>query len=631
MKILKANQLSKSYGEKVLFKDLNLTVTEKDKIGLIGINGSGKSHLLASIYNVEDADTGNIVKPQDYTIGYLPQEINFPNNSTIIDIIFMGQSPILKAIRTYNQALYNLEKNYTDKNQQYFHDAELLMTKEQAWNVETEAKIILNKLGIENIYEKFGNLSGGQQKRVGLAQVLIQEPDLLLLDEPTNHLDYQTIQWLEEYLNHYKNALIVITHDRYFLNTVTNKILELDNGILSEYNGNYEHYLSEKAIKEENLEIQNNKKQKLYKQELQWIRAGVKARGTKQQARKDRFKELENDLKNQGTNNNSMDTLQFNQQRLGKKVIELKDVSLTIGNKTLFTHFNYLLKNTDRIGIIGANGLGKSSLLNIIDGITPISNGEIIIGPTVKIGYYKQNNMDLDENKRIINYLSEIANTIEYGNQKISISELLERFLFPRYMHGTLIKKLSGGEKRRLYLLSILLHQPNVLLLDEPTNDLDISTLTILEDYLNQMQGTVIIVSHDRYFLDKTVNDLWILKDQKITTYHGNVSNYLNSQLENVNNQKQQNKKEINNSENKKSTNTKKLTYKEQKEWENIEQELNNLDEHIQEIQNEMQNCGDDYVKLGDLQKQLDDLNQELDQKLDRFDYLESIISNKKC
>ncbi|CAI3284462.1 ABC-F family ATP-binding cassette domain-containing protein [Enterococcus cecorum] len=469
---------------------------------------------------------------------------------------------------------------------------------------------------------------GGQQKRVGLAQVLIDEPDLLLLDEPTNHLDYEVISWLENYLAQYKGALVVITHDRYFLDRVANRIFELAHGQLTEYIGNYESYVSQRAELDRIAQDQENKRIQLYKQELAWMRAGAKARTTKQQARINRFENLKENLHQVQTK----ESIEMNlaTTRLGKKVLELKHASLTLGEQTLFSDLDLLIQSKERLGITGKNGAGKSSLLNVLASRLALTNGELIVGETVRLAYYTQQNEEMDPNKRMIAYLQEYAEEARLANgSSMSVAELLERFLFPRYMHGTLIGKLSGGEKRRLYLLRLLLQQPNVLLLDEPTNDLDIETLTILEDYLQQFPGAVITVSHDRYFLDKVAEKQLIFNGEgQLEFYYGKISDYLDEQAQNVTLKNQPNIKQEATPSPQKEKVKKKLTYMEQKEWETIEEEIATLEETIRLIESEMLTCGDDFTRLQDLQKQLDENQSQLDEKYERWEYLSEFAND---
>ncbi|MFC6348102.1 ABC-F family ATP-binding cassette domain-containing protein [Vagococcus carniphilus] len=629
MKMLRADNLKKSYGIKDLLNDVSFLIREGDRIGLIGINGTGKSTLMNILAGIDSAEKGELDFPHDYQIGYLSQTINFDENLTVLDTVFQGNTPIIKAVREYELALANLSIDGADETfQKKYQQAEELMNQEDAWLADTNAKTILSKLGILFLDKKVKELSGGQKKRLGLAQVLIQAPDLLLLDEPTNHLDYKSIRWLENYLKDYKGSLVVTTHDRYFLDRVTNRIMELSKGNLHEYQGNYEAYLMMRAEREEEEARQSHKQKQLFKQELAWMRAGVKARGTKQQARISRF----NDLKESVSTSDNTDNLDIsiNTKRLGKKVLEIKEANFDIADKTILKDFNLLIQSNERLGITGENGAGKSTLLNLITGKFQLDSGTIDLGETVRIGYYTQENEGLDESKRMIQYLQEQAEQVEQKDgTSISTTEMLERFLFPRETHGTVIEKLSGGEKRRLYLLKILIQQPNVLLLDEPTNDLDIETLTILEDYLNQFQGAVITVSHDRYFLDKTMDKLLVFKGEGIIeTYFGTMSSYLDSlELSKEVLLSDKKVKKENTDSDKIKVEKQKLTYMEQKEWETIEDDIEQLETLIEKLQSDMFNHASDALKLQDIQKEVTLSESQLEEKMERWEYLSQFVN----
>ncbi|MDU5333549.1 ABC-F family ATP-binding cassette domain-containing protein [Enterococcus sp.] len=621
MKELKVTELYKTFGDKTLFDRISFLIHERDRIGLIGVNGTGKSSLLTILAGKDsgDGDVSAIDKASDYRIGYLAQEQNFSEDLLVLDVVFQGNNPLMQTVRTYEKALVQLSNDSNQESQRQFTLAEEGMNKQDAWTADSEAKAILNKLGIDTLDKKIGELSGGQIKRVALAQVLIDAPDLLLLDEPTNHLDYDAIQWLEKYLKGYTGSLLMVTHDRYFLDRVTNRIFELSFGRLYEYQGNYEAYLVEKAERDRIAFEQEGKRKQLYKQELAWMRAGAKARTTKQQARINRFEDLKENL-NQVKTDGQLE-MNIATTRLGKKVLELKQASYEIDGKTILANFDLLIQTKERLGITGKNGAGKSTLLNILAGRIPLDSGVIEIGETVRLAYYTQQNEMLDPNKRMIAYLQEAAEEVKQRDgSRISVAEILERFLFPRFMHGTLIGKLSGGEKRRLYLLKLLIQQPNVLLLDEPTNDLDIATLTVLEDYLQEFSGAVITVSHDRYFLDKVAEKLLIFEgDGVIVAYFGSIMDYLEQEtpIKEVKavKAKPQSKER-----------KKKLSYNEQKEWETIEDDIALLEGKIDELTEAMNHQGDDFTKLQDLQKEIDQTEQALEEKMARWEYLSEII-----
>ncbi|EMF0290487.1 ABC-F family ATP-binding cassette domain-containing protein [Enterococcus faecium] len=621
MKELKVTDLKKTYGEKDLFDQISFLIHEKDRIGLIGTNGTGKTSLLNIIAGIDsgDGDRQTVFYPTDYRIGYLSQAAEFSDELTVLQAVFQGNSPLIQTVRAYEEALIELGENGEDPNvQKRYAKAEEQMNKEDAWTTDTNAKIILQKLGISELDKKINTLSGGQKKRVSLAQVLIDEPDLLLLDEPTNHLDYQAIEWLENYLKQYRGALLMVTHDRYFLDRVANRIFELSFGKLYEYKGNYEAYVLEKAERDRVEVEQEEKRKRLYKQELAWMRAGVQARGTKQQARINRFENLKENLYQV----NQEDDLELNlaTQRLGKKVLEIKDGSYRINDQTLLEHLDLLIQSRERLGITGKNGVGKSTLLNILAGRIPLDSGTISIGETVRLAYYTQENEEMAPDKRMIAYLQEAAEEAKtVDGSQIGVAELLERFLFPRFMHGTLIGKLSGGEKRRLFLLKLLIQQPNVLLLDEPTNDLDIATLTILEDYFRSFPGAVITVSHDRYFLDKVADKLLVFQGNgKQELYYGNMSSYLLKQKE----LQQPAEKVKPKTQSKEPAGKKKLSYMEQKEWETIEEDIAELEEKISLLQEEMNHQGDDFTRLQELQNDVSETEAQLEEKMARWEYL---------
>ncbi|MDQ0155132.1 ABC-F family ATP-binding cassette domain-containing protein [Robertmurraya andreesenii] len=622
MKIISIENLTKTYGEKQLFQDISFTVAEKERVGLIGVNGTGKSSLLKIVAGVDLPDSGEIVLPKDYKIAYSSQTPSLDESLTVLDQVFAGDAPILQVVKEYERALLALEANPDlESAQERLFDIQRKMDAVDGWDAGTNAKTILTKLGITDFNKRISELSGGQKKRVSLAQVLIQDADLLILDEPTNHLDYESVKWLEEYLSRYSGAILLVTHDRYFLDRVTNRIFELDGGKLYSYKGNYSAFLEAKAIREENEAATLEKQRNLYRRELEWIRRGAKARTTKQKARIGRFEELDNQVSSVKASE-KLD-MSLSGSRLGKQVFELKDANKSYGTQTILKDFDLLVKPGDRIGIVGNNGTGKSTLLHTLAGRLPLDSGEFIMGQTVKVAYYTQENEDMDENKRMIEYLKETAQVVSTSDGKtISAAQMLERFLFPPYTHGTPIRKLSGGEKRRLYLLKILMSEPNVLLLDEPTNDLDTQTLTVLENYLEEFPGVVITVSHDRYFLDKVAEQLLILKGNgKIDSFYGNYTEFLEAQTEKVE-PKPQPEKKIEQEKPKK----KRMTYKEKIEWESIDEEIEKVENRLKDISVEMAATGSDFEKAQALMDEENSLNEKLENLIERWSYLSELV-----
>ena len=622
MKTITIEHVSKTYGEKTLFHDISFVISEKERVGLIGVNGTGKSSLLKLIAGLDSADEGNFICSKEYQISYLAQHPDLNPDLTILEQIFAGDAPVFQLLKNYELTLLQLNEQPENQGiQEKLFEWQKKMDSLDAWDVSTNAKTILTKLGLEDFNLKIGVLSGGQKKRVALAQVLIQSPDLLILDEPTNHLDFDSVKWLEDYLSRYPGAILLVTHDRYFLDRVTNRIFELDGGNLYSYKGNYAAFLEAKAIREENEVATIDKQKNLFRQELEWIRRGAKARSTKQKARIQRFDQLDEELSS--VKSKEKLDISLKGSRLGKQVFELKDASKRYENRVIIDQFDLLVKPGDRIGIIGKNGTGKSTLLNILSGRIPLDSGQRVIGQTVKVAYYTQESGDMDENKRMIEYLNETAQIVETTDGKtISSTQMLERFLFPSHTHGTLIRKLSGGERRRLYLLKILMEEPNVLLLDEPTNDLDTQTLTVLEDYLEEFAGVVITVSHDRYFLDKVVEQLIILEGSgKIGSFYGNYSEY----LEQLSQKPEKGKSEVKakgvppiQEKSKK----KKMSYNEQREFETIEDDITGVEERLEEIAIELNDTGSNFEKAQELMNEEVELNEKLEHMMERWTYL---------
>ncbi len=627
MHILTAEKITKAYTEKPLLNDITLNISDGDKIGLIGVNGTGKSTLLKIIAGVESCDLGEIKTSKKTIIEYLPQDPEFANDVTVLEQVFKSSSPMIKLIKEYEQALedYNADSKNKEKENKLLILSQK-MDENEAWNIESEAKTILSKLGITNFSEKAGLLSGGQKKRVALAGVLISECDLLILDEPTNHLDNEIIQWLERYLNNRSGALLMVTHDRYFLGRVCNRITELDFGKIYNYQANYVEYLELKAARMEQERASERKRQSILRKELAWIKRGARARSTKQKARIERY----DDLKNQkGPEEYESLNIQGVSSRLGKKTIELINIGKSYGANNLIEDFSYILDKEDRIGIIGLNGAGKSTLLKIIAGLIPPDNGEVITGETVKIAYFGQENPELNEKLKVIEYIRETAEYIETVEGSISASQMLEEFLFPPALQWNLISKLSGGEKRRLYLLKVLMEAPNVILLDEPTNDLDIQTLTVLESYLEDFSGAVIAVSHDRYFIDRVMEKIFVFSGEgKIEIFHGNYSDYYEEKLIDESNLRKEQIKEKSGREKEKPV---KLTFIEQKEYDEIDDLIINLENEINNLANKINESAKDYEVLKDLLQKKEQLDNKLNKAMDRWIYLNEIaeIMNK--
>ncbi|MBP1961755.1 ABC-F family ATP-binding cassette domain-containing protein [Paenibacillus aceris] len=644
MNILSAVNITKTFGDKILFDDISFTVNEKQRIGLIGVNGTGKSTLLKLLAGLETADRGKLVHANHFRVEYLPQNPEFDPNSTVLEQVFHGDTPLMKTLRDYELALAELELDpSSEKKQARLFTAQSRMDEQGAWEASTLAKTVLMKLGISEFDKPVGLLSGGQRKRVAMARVLIQPADLLILDEPTNHIDNETAIWLEEFLGKWRGALLLVTHDRYFLERVTNRMLELDRGKIYSYEGNYEAFLEKKAERMESEAASEDKRQNLMRRELAWLRRGAKARTTKQKARVQRAEELR-DHKVDGPGE-KLD-MALAGSRLGKKVMELEAVTKAFpGGKTLLSGFSYIVMPKDRLGIIGPNGSGKSTLLNMLAGRIQPDSGTIEHGQTVKLAYYTQENVEMDEKMRVIEYIKEAAELIRTSDgETISASQMLERFMFSPTLQWSPIGKLSGGERRRLYLLRTLMGEPNVLLLDEPTNDLDIQTLTILEDYLDHFPGAVITVSHDRYFLDRTVSHLFAFDGQgRIEPYIGNYSDYLEEKQQQE--EAEQARKEFvrqasgsaspskavpgdsQASSGSAGTNRpKKLTFKEQKEWDEIESTIAGLEDKSASLKQQIEAAGSDFDRVRDLYEQEQQTTADLEAAMERWTYLSELV-----
>lgn len=602
MSVINVEHISKLYGDKMILEDLSCSVDEGDKIGIIGINGTGKSTLLRIIAGEEEADEGKIIFSNGMTIGWMGQNPEFDEESSILKYVCEGKK---------------IEDDYS---------------------YESDAKAMLTVLELENFDEKIKNLSGGQKKRAALCKVLLQKPDILILDEPTNHLDNKMSDWLENYLKSFRGVLLMVTHDRYFLDKVTNHIWEVEGGKVYYYDENYSGYLERKAEREERELASERKRQSILRSEVKWVMRGARARSTKQKARLERFEQLK-----------AMDSPKTAKQvemgsvgtRLGKKTIELYDISKAYGDKVLFKHFSYIFKRFERIGFVGHNGCGKSTLMKILADLEQADSGAIEWGETIKIGYFAQECEVMDERERVIDYIKDAAEYVRTSEGLVSASKMLERFLFSSDMQYTPIAKISGGERRRLYLLKVLMQSPNVLILDEPTNDLDIATLRVLEDFLDEFAGIVITVSHDRYFLDRTVDRIAAFENGNIVVYEGDYTEYQEKSgrieadsidsvdsgsglhIKKSNEKKKEGREQWLASKNKEKK--LKFSYKEQKEFETIDEDIEKLEEKIAELEEQISKCATDFVKLNELMQEKEKTEDELSDKMERWVYLNDL------
>ena len=602
MSVINVEHISKLYGDKMILEDLSCSVDEGDKIGIIGINGTGKSTLLRIIAGEEEADEGKIIFSNGMTIGWMGQNPEFDEESSILKYVCEGKK---------------IEDDY---------------------GYESDAKAMLTVLELENFDEKIKNLSGGQKKRAALCKVLLQKPDILILDEPTNHLDNKMSDWLENYLKSFRGVLLMVTHDRYFLDKVTNHIWEVEGGKVYYYDENYSGYLERKAEREERELASERKRQSILRSEVKWVMRGARARSTKQKARLERFEQLK-----------AMDSPKTAKQvemgsvgtRLGKKTIELYNISKAYGDKVLFKHFSYIFKRFERIGFVGHNGCGKSTLMKILADLEQADSGAIEWGETIKIGYFAQECEVMDERERVIDYIKDAAEYVRTSEGLVSASKMLERFLFSSDMQYTPIAKISGGERRRLYLLKVLMQSPNVLILDEPTNDLDIATLRVLEDFLDEFAGIVITVSHDRYFLDRTVDRIAAFENGNIVVYEGDYTEYQEKSgrieadsIDSVDSgsglhikksyeKKKEGREQWLASKNKEKK--LKFSYKEQKEFETIDEDIEKLEEKIAELEEQISKCATDFVKLNELMQEKEKTEDELSDKMERWVYLNDL------
>ena len=618
--------LTKTVGDKTLFNDISFTINEGDRIGLIGINGTGKSTLLSIIAGALDADSASFDHPNDYRIAHLPQDPRPDPEHSVLQTVFGGDSPLIRLNREYEEALRELGTDpESAAAQDRFAKLQNRMDSDGGWDLNARAKTILSKLGISDYEAKTGSLSGGQRKRVALAKVLLEPADLLLLDEPTNHLDVTSIEWLQDYLKQIGGAILFITHDRYFLDSVATKIYELADRTLYSHRGTYSDFLEAKALRIEQDEATFEKNKNRYRNELKWIRRGAKARSTKQKARIGRFEELSEKVKKE----DGPDPLDLSlaASRLGKKVLEGERITKGYGGRNIIKDFSFLLQGGDRVAVIGPNGAGKSTLMNLLAGSIRPDSGELIRGETVKIAHFTQHLPEMDPNQRIIAYVTEASNDIRrQDGTRYSAVQMLEQFLFPSNVHGTLIGKLSGGERKRLYLLRLLIEQPNVLLLDEPTNDLDLETLSVLETFIDSFPGVVVTISHDRFFLDRTSRKLWILDGSgEVTQELGLYTDY----LEKASRQEKQTAASPTLSE-KPAQQTdkpkkKKMTLGEKKEWEEIGSKIEAAEQAIMEAEEALADAGADYGKVSEISARLDELNREYEALIERWSYLEEI------
>lgn len=629
--ILSAENMSRSYGDRVLFENISFNIEEGDKIGVIGVNGTGKSTLLKMIAAGESGG-GKLTIPGGVVMEYLPQDPPFEPEATVLEQIFKGDSPLMVLLRRYEMAVEAVAAEpENDRLQKQLLELQQEMDNKYAWQLESEAKAVLTQLGITDLQQKMGELSGGQRKRVALAGVLVRPSDLLILDEPTNHMDNATVAWLEQQLLKRKGALLMVTHDRYFFDRVVNRTLEIDNGKGYLYTGNYSLFLEKREERRIAEASAAQKLRNIYRRELAWISRGAEARRTKKKDRVERFAQIEAEVKNVQTEA-SLEMSSVS-SRLGKTVIELENVGMVYNGLDYIKDFSYILLRNDRVGIVGPNGAGKSTLMDIIAGRLAPTSGSITVGQTVKIGYFSQHSEFPDSSQKVLEYIKEANNYIETADgSRISAAQMLERFLFPPELQWVPVNKLSGGEKRRLYLLRVLMTAPNVLLLDEPTNDLDIPTLSVLEDYLDSFTGAVIAVSHDRYFLDRFANKIFALQPGgTLRQFVGGYSDYENTLAQKVAEQAVEKPKAAAVKEAVPKPAKKKMTYSERLELENIDQEIARTEAELKMLGMEINSCGSDFVRLGELTKEQEAAQKKLDELVDRWAYLSELAEEEQC
>ncbi|MBD8014142.1 ABC-F family ATP-binding cassette domain-containing protein [Planococcus wigleyi] len=625
MSHLNISKLTKTVGAKTLFKDVEFSLYPGERAGLIGVNGTGKSTLMSILAGTMDADSVVMDHPKKYRITYLMQEPEFDESLTVLETVFSGDSPLLALNRAYENALKNMMIDPSSTQlQDELMEIQEKMEQDNAWDINALAKTALSKLGIDMYDQVVSELSGGQRKRVALAKALIEPADLILLDEPTNHLDAVSTEWLQETLLRMDSAMLFVTHDRYFLDAVSTHIFEIADQTMYTHKGNYGDYLENKAIRDEMNASSQQKLENRFRSELKWIRRGAKARSTKQKARIQRFDEIKESV--QKENDNTSLELSMQSQRLGKKIIEGKNMGVAYGDKQIFSGFDFLLQGGDRIGIVGPNGAGKSTLMKMLAGELEPTTGQMEYGSTVKIAHFTQHLPEMDESQRMIEYIQETSSDFEAEKGvRLSATQMLERFLFPSNGHGTQIGKLSGGERKRLYLLKLLMEQPNILFLDEPTNDLDIQTLSVLEDFLENFPGVVITISHDRFFLDRIARKLWTTGTGQIEEYQGLYSEFIKEKNNPVALAEQELVEKIGADPVEPAKPKKKMSYKEQQEYDGILDKIAEAEEKIEKREEEMAAAGADYDKLAKLTQEVNELTAEYDTLIERWTYLQEI------
>ena len=624
MNYLSIEKISKAYADKVLFEDLSFGIEQGQKVALVGINGSGKSTLLKILAGLISPDAGQVSRRKGIKMAFLPQVPKFSPSQTVQEVIFEADNPSLNAVKEY-EALLNIPSP-TDEQLARIQQLSEKIDSLNAWEIEIQIAQILGKLDIHDMEQMLGQMSGGQQKRVALAKALIEEPDLIIMDEPTNHLDLESIEWLEKFLSTSKQSLVLVTHDRYFLDSITTEIIELDQGKLFHYEGNYAHFLAKKSEREAQYEKELTKARSLYKTELEWLRRSPKARGTKSKSRIDAAGELKEKTKD--TRDQSLLQLQVKGRRIGGKVLEVKKLRKSYGEKLIIEDFSYTFSKKEKIGVIGPNGVGKSTFLNLLMELEPPDSGKIRKGETIVYGYYTQSGWSFKDNQRVIEVVTEAAESVELSkNQRLSAAKLLEHFLFPRYMHHYMVETLSGGEKRRLHLLRILMTNPNFLILDEPTNDLDLITLRKLEEFLADFEGCLMIVSHDRYFMDRLVDHTFIFEGEgKIKDFPGSYSQYRSAKeaeeakaAETASPQVEKIAPATSTKVRIENTEKRKLSYKEKREYESLEGEIDEMEGRKKELETLINSGETDYQKLGEWTSELETLNESLDTKTNRW------------